>query len=85
MDAPLAARLELEVLHRIGDVDRAAVHARLLHRPVHDLSGGADERTANHVFLVARLLAHENDPRTRRPFPEHGLGRSLIKVAALAA
>ena len=69
VDAPLAARLELEVLHRIGDVDGAPVDAGLLHRAIHDLPGRPDERTADHVLLVARLLADEQhawrapDPR----------------------
>ena len=59
VDAPLAARFELEVFHRVGDVDRAPVDARLLHCAIHDLPGRTDERTADHVFLVARLLADE--------------------------
>ena len=53
VDAPLAARLELEVLHSVGDVDRATVDARLLHCAVEELPGRPDERFAYQVFLVA--------------------------------
>src|SRR6266850_6534614 len=52
VDAPLPARLPLEVLHHVGDVDVAAVDAGLGQRAVEQLAGGPDERTPGEVFLV---------------------------------
>ena len=46
VDAPLAARLPLEVLDDVGDVDRCAVDAGVLERAVEQLAGRADERMA---------------------------------------
>ena len=84
VDAALAARGELEVLDCIGDVDRAAVDAGLLHRPVHHLAGRADEWAADRVLLIARLLADEHRRRVRRTLAEHGLGGRFVQRAALA-
>src|SRR6185295_6277915 len=84
VNAPLAARLEFEVLHGIRDVDAGAVDAGLGERAVEHLPGRSDERLAGQILLVARLLADEHDPRVRRPLAEHGLGRVLVERAALA-
>src|SRR6059058_3746512 len=61
VDASLAARLPLEVLDDVGDVDLAPVDASVLERLVEELSGRPDERLALQVLLVARLLADEDD------------------------
>ena len=46
VDAPLAARLILEVLHRIGDVDRIARDAGDFQRAIEHLAGGSDKGPA---------------------------------------
>src|SRR5688500_17015420 len=85
VQARLAAALELEMLDRIGDVDAAAVDAEFLQRAVEQLAGGTDEGMAAEVFLVAGLLADDEDARVVGAFAEHGLGRRLPQRAALAA
>ncbi len=80
----LAAGDELEVLHRIGDVDLAAVDAGLLQRPVEHLAGRADEGMAGEVLLVAGLLADQHQRRMVRAFAEHGL-RGILPQRAGAA
>ena len=82
--APLAARLVLEVLHGVGDVDVRAVDARRLERAVEHLARGADEGAPGKILLVARLLADQHQGRIGRAFAEHGLGGVLVKVAARA-
>ena len=63
------------MLHRIGDIDLAAVDAGFLQRAIEHLPGGTDERLAGEVFLVAGLLADQHDRGVLRAFAEHGLGR----------
>src|SRR6185312_3118764 len=82
VDAPFAAADELEMLDRIGDVGAAAVDAGLLQRPVENLPGGADERMAGKILLIARLLADEEDRGARRALAEDGLGRVPVEIAA---
>src|ERR1700722_6050310 len=60
VQAALAAHLVLEVLDRIADEGFLARDSRLAQRPVENLPGGADERLAGEIFLVARLLADEH-------------------------
>ena len=62
----------------------SAVDAGFFQRAVEHLPGGTDERLAGEVFLVARLLADQHDPRGRRAFAEHGLGRVLVERAGAA-
>ena len=84
VDAPLAARLEFEMLDRVGDVDAGAVDAGLGKRAVEQLAGRADERPAGEILLIAGLLADEHERRVARALAEHGLGRGLPERAALA-
>jgi len=70
VDAALSALLELEVLDGIGDVDVASVEAGVRHRPLQELAGGAHERPALPVFLVAGLLADEGDRSADRAFAQ---------------
>ena len=60
VEPALAARLELEVLHRVGYVHARAIDAGFGERPVEELSRRADERTPCEIFLVAGLLPHEH-------------------------
>src|SRR6185295_19915668 len=56
VDAALAAGFPLEVLDDVGDVDAAAVDARLGQCAIEQAAGRTDEGTTREVFLVARLL-----------------------------
>ncbi len=84
VDALLAARLEFEVLHRIGDIGALAVDAGIAERPVEHASGRSDEGLAGQVLAVAGLLAHEDEVRGRQAFAEHHLGREPVEVAPRA-
>ena len=75
MDATAAPRREFEVLDRVGDVDPPPVDAGLFQRHVQQLSRWPDERPADDVLLIARLLADEHDLGVVRSFTEHGLRR----------
>src|SRR5689334_19307808 len=85
MDAPLAARLEFEVLDRIGDVDAPPVEAGRFEGTIEHLPRGADKGLAGQIFLVARLFAHEHYLRRLRPFAEDRLRRVIIERAPPAA
>src|SRR5438874_4132414 len=85
VDASLAARLPLEVLDDIGDVDLAPVDARVLQRLVEELPGRPDERLALQVLLVAGLLADEDDVSLRGALAEDGLRPGLVERAGGAA
>jgi hypothetical protein len=61
VDAPVAALLELEVLHRIGEVGLGPLDPSLGERAGQELARGTDEGPALQVLLIARLLAHEDD------------------------
>src|SRR5690242_21617412 len=82
MDASLAARLELEVLDRIGDVDGASIEAGFLHRPIHNLTRRADEGPTDDVFLIAWLFADKDHLGMRWPLAEHRLRCWLPEMAA---
>ena len=84
VDAALPRSLELEVLDGVGHEDVPARDLRLRERPVEDRSGRPDERMALQIFLVARLLADEDEPRAARAFAEDRLGGLAIEVAAAA-
>src|SRR5438034_9884676 len=85
VDAALAARLPLEVLDDVGDVDPRPVDARFDQRLVEQSAGGTDERAANEILAVARLLADEHHGRSLPPFAEHRLRAGLPEIAGLAA
>ena len=78
VDALLPLLDELEMLDRIGDVDRRARDAGFLQRGIELLARRADDRPPGDVFLVARLLADEHDRGVERPFAEHCLRRMLV-------
>src|SRR5258706_1873178 len=84
VQAAFAARLPLEVLHRIGDVELRPVEARLMQRLVEDAPGGADERMALAVLDVPGLLADQHDACARTALAENGL-RSVLPQGAGAA
>src|SRR5215216_39757 len=65
VQAPLAAHLELEVFHGIGDEGVIARNARRRERLIENPTCRSDERLAGAVFLVTRLLAHQYQMRPR--------------------
>ncbi len=80
----LAARLPLEMLHRIGDEHLAPIDPGLADRPVEHAPGRAHERPALLILLVPRLLADHHQPRPRRPFAGNDLRRVAVKRATRA-
>ena len=76
VDAALAAQLELEVLDRVGQVERIARPAELRESTVEKLAGGPDERAAMQVFVITGLLANQHQAGAQRPFAGHRLGRA---------
>ena len=84
VQAALAARLPFEVLHRVGDVEPGAVEPRFGQGGVEDAPRRPDEDVAFAVLGIARLLAHQHDPRARIALPEDGL-RGVLPERAVAA
>ena len=93
MDAQLAARRPLEVLHDIGEEHRLARYASVVKAAVEELAGRADEGMAFLVFAVSGLFADHHDAdfgmgtARRVPvarFAEDGLGCVAIEVASAA-
>jgi hypothetical protein len=78
MNPAPASLLPLEVLHRVGDVDFGSDYAGLFKRAIEQLAGGAYERLALEVFVIAWLLADHNDAGVFRSFTEHGLRSVLV-------
>ena len=75
MQPPLPARLELEMLDRIGHVNAPAIDAGLLERLVQKKPGGSHERAAGEILAISRLLADQHDLRVGRSLAKHRLGR----------
>jgi hypothetical protein len=82
MDAPLPTLLELEVLHCVCHVRVVACDTDRLQCTVEFLSGWADEDAAGTVFLIARDLADEHQPRAARALAEHRLRGALVQGAS---
>src|SRR6516225_4663199 len=61
VDAPLAPRFPLEVLHDIRDVHARSIYSGFRERPVQEPSGRADKRVTRKIFLVSWLFAHEHE------------------------
>src|SRR5437762_6366071 len=84
MQALLAARLEFEMLDRIGDIGLAAIDAGIGQGAVEDFSRRPDKGLALEIFLVTRLLADKDDRRLGGTFAKDGLGGVFIELAAPA-
>src|SRR3546814_20220822 len=69
VEAPFAARLELEMLDRVGEEQPPPVEPSLVQRLVQHLSRRPHERPPLQILLIARLLADKPDPRRLRPLP----------------
>src|SRR5438046_10443265 len=57
VNPPLAARLPLEVLHRVCDVGLTPIDTGLLEGSIEHLTGRTDERPATQVLVFCRVLA----------------------------
>src|SRR3982074_3342957 len=79
MPPALAARLEFEMLHSIGDEDFAAIEARVRDRPIEEATGGTDERPTAQIFVIARLPANEHDRRRGPSLAPHAPGRMTVE------
>lgn len=84
MQPPFAPFLELEMFHRVGDVDGRTVDAGIGKGTVEQASRGSDKRAAGTVFLVTRLLADEHRGSRRRTLAENRLFRVPVQVASPA-
>src|SRR6185312_5994695 len=62
VQSPLAARLELEMLYGIGDVDRVAPEPRILQRPIENRARGPHERMPLPIFGIPWSLAYQHEP-----------------------
>jgi hypothetical protein len=84
VDAAFTARLPFEMFDGVGDVSFAAIDAGLLERGVEKFSCGADKWAALLIFLIAGLLADEEDSRFARAVAEDGLRGVFVEVAGFA-
>src|SRR5690606_34086768 len=85
VNPPLAARLELEVLYCVRDVNEVAVDPGFLQCAIEHAPGRSDERFAREVFLIARLFAYEKDLGAPRAGTEHRLCRVSPQRAVAAS
>src|SRR5205823_2679320 len=73
-----------EVLDDVRDVDLRTIDAGGLERAIEELPGGTDERPADEVLVVARLLADEDDLGMGAALAEDRLRPALPEAARLA-
>jgi uncharacterized protein YecE (DUF72 family) len=85
VQAPFPPRRPLEVLDRVGQVDRFAIDAGLAERLVEQPAGRSHERPALAVFLVAGCLAYEDRPGRDEALAKDRLRAALVEIARLAA
>src|ERR1700730_13240982 len=85
VDAAFSPGLPFEMFHGIGDVNFFAVDSGFDERVVEKLAGGADERFAGQVFLIAGLLADEHQLAMGGAFAENGLRAELPEIAIFAS
>jgi hypothetical protein len=84
VDTTLAARLPLEMFYGVGDVDLRAVDAGFDEGRIEQFACGANEWLAFEVFLIAGLLADQQDFGIGRAFAEDGLRAAFPEVAGFA-
>src|SRR2546423_33495 len=81
VDPAFAARLPLEVLHRVRDVNLAAIDPGFFEGAIQNLARWPDERFPREIFLIARFFAEQHQLRAFRALAEHGLGGVSKKMA----
>ena len=84
MQPAFAARDELEMLDRVGDVGHRRIQARVGHQRAQQLAGRAHERAALLVFLVPGLFANDHQRRAGRAGAKYNLSGRLPEIAATA-
>ena len=84
VEPPLAALLEVKVLHRVGDVDACTVDPRFFESDIPKLAGRSNERAPCAVFRVTRLFAHEYDGSMSLPLAEYHLRGMRKQFAGFA-
>ncbi len=84
VNAPLAAFLEFEMLHCVGEINVRAWDARLAQCAIQQPASRSHERTASQILFIARLLADQDQVRTPWTFPKDRLGRMQVEIAPLA-
>jgi len=85
VQAALAARFPLEVFHRVREIHVRPLDASRRQRLLQYAARWTDERCAGPIFLIAWLLAHEHDPRSRTAGAEHRLRGAPPEIARPAA
>ena len=73
VDAAFSSWFPFEMLYGIRDVNFLAIDSRCDERFVEKFAGGADERFAFEIFLIAGLLADHHHFCERRAFTENCL------------
>jgi hypothetical protein len=73
------------MFHRVGEIHVGQVDASRRQRLLQHAARRTDERFAGPIFLLAGLLAHEHEPRSRIARAEHRLRRAPPQIARPAA
>ncbi len=73
MKPPLAARLEPEVFHSIGDICSGPVDSDVRQALIQKLTGRPDKRFAADILAVSWLFANNHEFSARRPLTKHRL------------
>ena len=82
--ATLSLWLPFEMFDGIGEIHVASGDARFSERLVQDFPCRTDKGMAGSIFLIARLLADEQDRGMACPLTENGLGGAFIQIASRA-
>src|SRR5688572_32105470 len=85
MQPHLAASFELEMLDRVGDVERGAIDAEFRQGAIEQLARGSDERKPGEVFRIPGLLADNEYAGIFGTASEHRLRRRFPQRTTLAA
>jgi len=73
VNSPLAALLELKVLHGVGEVDVRTFDSRLIEGAVEKRPRRANEGTSGQILFIARLLSDHHNAGGGRTFSENRL------------
>ena len=69
---------------RVSQKNLCRIETCLFESAAQQLTCRSDERLAGEIFLIARLLADQHQPRVHRAFPEYRLCGAFIEIAAAA-
>jgi len=79
MQAPLAAKLKLEMFDGVGDEYLTSIDACLAESAVEYAACRSHEGAAREIFVVAWLLPHEHHAGWYGPLAGHDLGGGSIE------